>query len=239
MKTIAETNVDNKKKIFEINQIKDLNFQIKNEIDKINNINKKLTVNINYLKTIDLFQEEIKEIYIKNSNEILSAEIELKNELNTLRAKYNYLNTKIKEDEKEINVLNNKLEKVKNILLNENFYKKYIDSDNIINETSENKEISLFNRSNSNGFDSKRNECKFLEESIDRKVKNIPLKSIINHENNFINMNIDINFDLKKKKKKIYSIEKKNFEKIHIGIKNKQLNKFNNAGLINEENFKF
>jgi hypothetical protein len=143
MKTIAETNVDNKKKIFEINQIKDLNFQIKNEIDKINNINKKLTVNINYLKTIDLFQEEIKEIYVKNSNEILSAEIELKNELNTLRAKYNYLNTKIKEDEKEINVLNNKLEKVKNILLNENFYKKYIDSDNIINETSENKEISL------------------------------------------------------------------------------------------------
>ena len=206
MKTIAETNVDNKKKIFEINQIKDLNFQIKNEIDKINNINKKLTVNINYLKTIDLFQEEIKEIYIKNSNEILSAEIELKNELNTLRSKYNYLNTKIKEDEKEINVLNNKLEKVKNILLNENFYKKYIDSDNIINETSENKEISLFNKSNSNGFDSKRNECKFLEESIDRKVKNIPLKSIINNENNFINMNIDINFDLNNTKKKIYLI---------------------------------
>ena len=107
MKTIAETNVDNKKKIFEINQIKDLNFQIKNEIDKINNINKKLTVNINYLKTIDLFQEEIKEIYVKNSNEILSAEIELKNELNTLRAKYNYLNTKIKEDEKEINEIIN------------------------------------------------------------------------------------------------------------------------------------
>ena len=211
MKTIAETNVDNKKKIFEINQIKDLNFQIKNEIDKINNINKKLTVNINYLKTIDLFQEEIKEIYVKNSNEILSAEIELKNELNTLRSKYNYLNTKIKEDEKEINVLNNKLEKVKNILLNENFYKKYIDSDNIINETSENKEISLFNKSNSNGFDSKRNECKFLEESIDRKIKNIPLKSIINNENNFINMNIDINFDLNNKKKKIYSIEKKKF----------------------------
>ena len=202
MKTIAETNVDNKKKIFEINQIKDLNFQIKNEIDKINNINKKLTVNINYLKTIDLFQEEIKEIYVKNSNEILSAEIELKNELNTLRSKYNYLNTKIKEDEKEINVLNNKLEKVKNILLNENFYKKYIDSDNIINETSENKEISLFNKSNSNGFDSKRNECKFLEESIDRKIKNIPLKSIINNENNFINMNIYINFDLNNKKRK-------------------------------------
>ena len=211
MKTIAETNVDNKKKIFEINQIKDLNFQIKNEIDKINNINKKLTVNINYLKTIDLFQEEIKEIYVKNSNEILSAEIELKNELNTLRAKYNYLNTKIKEDEKEINVLNNKLEKVKNILLNENFYKKYIDSDNIINETSENKEISLFNKSNSNGFDSKRNECKFLEESIDRKVKNIPLKSIINNENNFINMNIDINFDLNNKKKKNIFNRKKEF----------------------------
>ncbi len=219
MKTIIEKNEDNEIKIFEIKQIKDLNFKIKYEIEKIKNINKKIQEHINFLNNIDYFQEEIKEIYCKNSNEISEAKTELKNELNDLRKKYNFLNTKIKEDEKETNELKSKLENVKSILLNGNFYKKYIDSDNVIDEASENKEISQFNISNNNVLDSKRNESKFLEDSIEKKEKNVFLKSILNNENKQLNMNINFNINFNNTKKKISLIEKKNFQKVNVGFK--------------------
>ena len=112
MKTIIVKNGDNDNKLFEMNQIKDLNFKIKYEIDKINSINKKLKEHINFLKTIDFFQEESKETYCKSSNVNSQAETELKYELNALREKYNFLNTKIKEEEKEENELKNKLDKI-------------------------------------------------------------------------------------------------------------------------------
>lgn len=219
MKTIIEKNEDNEIKIFEIKQLKDLNFKIKYEIEKIKNINKKIQEHINFLNNIDYFQEEIKEIYCKNSNEISEAKTELKNELNDLRKKYNFLNTKIKEDEKETNELKSKLENVKSILLNGNFYKKYIDSDNVIDEASENKEISQFNISNNNVLDSKRNESKFLEDSIEKKEKNVFLKSILNNENKQLNMNINFNINFNNTKKKISLIEKKNFQKVNVGFK--------------------
>jgi hypothetical protein len=219
MKTIIEKNEDNEIKIFEIKQIKDLNFKIKYEIEKIKNINKKIQEHINFLNNIDYFQEEIKEIYCKNSNEISEAKTELKNELNDLRKKYNFLNTKIKEEEKETNELKSKLENVKSILLNGNFYKKYIDSDNVIDEASENKEISQFNISNNNVLDSKRNESKFLEDSIEKKEKNVFLKSILNNENKQLNMNINFNINFNNTKKKISLIEKKNFQKVNVGFK--------------------
>ena len=218
MKTIIEKNEDNEIKIFEIKQLKDLNFKIKYEIEKIKNINKKIQEHINFLNNIDYFQEEIKEIYCKNSNEISEAKTELKNELNDLRKKYNFLNTKIKEDEKETNELKSKLENVKSILLNGNFYKKYIDSDNVIDEASENKEISQFNISNNNVLDSKRNESKFLEDSIEKKEKNVFLKSILNNENKQLNMNINFNINFNNTKKKISLIEKKNFQKVNVGF---------------------
>ena len=219
MKTIIEKNEDNEIKIFEIKQIKDLNFKIKYEIEKIKNINKKIQEHINFLNNIDYFQEEIKEIYCKNSNEISEAKTELKNELNDLRKKYNFLNTKIKEDEKETNELKSKLENVKSILLNGNFYKKYIDSDNVIDEASENKEISQFNISNNNVLDSKRNESKFLEDSIEKKEKNVFLKSILNNENKQLNLNINFNINFNNTKKKMSLIEKKNFQKVNVGFK--------------------
>ena len=218
MKTIIEKNEDNEIKIFEIKQIKDLNFKIKYEIEKIKNINKKIQEHINFLNNIDYFQEEIKEIYCKNSNEISEAKTELKNELNDLRKKYNFLNTKIKEEEKETNELKSKLENVKSILLNGNFYKKYIDSDNVIDEASENKEISQFNISNNN-LDSKRNESKFLEDSIEKKEKNVFLKSILNNENKQLNLNINFNINFNNTKKKMSLIEKKNFQKVNVGFK--------------------
>lgn len=219
MKTIIEKNEDNEIKIFEIKQLKDLNFKIKYEIEKIKNINKKIQEHINFLNNIDYFQEEIKEIYCKNSNEISEAKTELKNELNDLRKKYNFLNTKIKEDEKETNELKSKLENVKSILLNGNFYKKYIDSDNVIDEASENKEISQFNISNNNVLDSKRNESKFLEDSIEKKEKNVFLKSILNNENKQLNLNINFNINFNNTKKKMSLIEKKNFQKVNVGFK--------------------
>ena len=204
MKTIIEKKGDNENKLFEMNQIKDLNFKIKNEIDKINSMNKKLKEHIHFLKTIDFFQEETKETYCKSSNVISQAETELKNELNALRTKYHFLNIKIKEEEKEENELKNKLEKIKTILLNGNFHKKYIDTDNVIDEASENKEISLFNISNINGLDSKRNESKFLEDNIEKKEKNLFLQSIINKENKNLNLNINVNINLNNAKNKNY-----------------------------------
>ncbi len=219
MKTIIEKKGDNENKLFEMNQIKDLNFKIKNEIDKINSMNKKLKEHIHFLKTIDFFQEETKETYCKSSNVISQAETELKNELNALRTKYHFLNTKIKEEEKETNELKSKLENVKSILLNGNFYKKYIDSDNVIDEASENKEISQFNISNNNVLDSKRNESKFLEDSIEKKEKNVFLKSILNNENKQLNLNINFNINFNNTKKKMSLIEKKNFQKVNVGFK--------------------
>ena len=219
MKTIIEKNEDNEIKIFEIEQIKDLNFKIKYEIEKIKNINKKIQEHIIFLNNIDYFQEETKEIYCKNSNEISEAKTELKNELNDLRKKYNFLNKKIKEDEKETNELKSKLENVKSILLNGNFYKKYIDSDNVIDEASENKEISQFNISNNNVLDSKRNESKFLDDSIEKKEKKVFLKSIVNNENKQLNLNINFNINFNNTKKKMSLIEKKNFQKVNVGFK--------------------
>ena len=53
-------------KISEIDQIKDMNFLVKNKIEEMNNMIRTAEKTINELKQIDFFQEDKREIYYLN-----------------------------------------------------------------------------------------------------------------------------------------------------------------------------
>ncbi len=145
-------------KINEIEEIKNLNFTIKNEIEKVNYINSQIKEEINFIKKIDEYiEEEINEIYCHNKNEISIAQNELKFQLQSLKNKYNEILFRVNIKEKEINGLNSDIDKIKNILLNEKFDKKYIDTENIIEEESSENYSSFFRN---NSYDSKVNDSK-------------------------------------------------------------------------------
>ena len=122
---------------------------------KIDDLKTKIKEDIYLLKKIDYFQEETKEMVCKNKKEISLAEKHLKLKLENLQEKYNLIYNKNEEKEEEINELNVQLEKIKNILLYNKFDKKYIDTEMIIEEVSENKSYSSFFFNNSNRNDSK------------------------------------------------------------------------------------
>ena len=106
---------------------------------KIDDLKTKIKEDIYLLKKIDYFQEETKEMVCKNKKEISLAEKHLKLKLENLQEKYNLIYNKNERKEEEINELNSQLERLKNILLNDKFDKKYIDTEMIIEEVSENK----------------------------------------------------------------------------------------------------
>lgn len=200
-------------KINEIEEIKNLNFTIKNEINKINYINSQIKEEINFIKKIDDFiDDEINEIYCHNRNEISIAQNELKFELQSLENKYNQILFRVIQKEKEINGLNSDIEKIKNILLNEKFDKKYIDTDNVIEEEASENYSSFFRN---NSFDSKMNNSK------DNCYKNLNYTYIPNtpmrlNDNSF---NFKFNLNIIKPQRKL-SNQVKRFKKHELHILN-------------------
>ena len=164
---------------------------------KIDDLKTKIKEDIYLLKKIDYFQEETKEMICKNKKEI---------SLINLKKKYNIIYDKNERKEEEINELNSQLERLKNILLNDKFDKKYIDTEMIIEEVSENK-------SNYSSFfinNSLRNDSKNFDESY--KEKNLSphvLKNKIKFNENIKNPERKIsNKERKYKKMEINSIPK-------------------------------
>ena len=173
---------------------------------KIDDLKTKIKEDIYLLKKIDYFQEETKEMICKNKKEIAIAEKELKIKLINLKKKYNIIYDKNERKEEEINELNSQLERLKNILLNDKFDKKYIDTEMIIEEVSENK-------SNYSSFfinNSLRNDSKNFDESY--KEKNLSphvLKNKIKFNENIKNPERQLsNKERKYKKMEINSIPK-------------------------------
>ena len=145
-------------KINELEEVKNLNFTIKNEINKINYINSQKKEEINFLKKIDEFiDEDTNEIYCHNKNDISIAQNELKLKLQSLKNKYNLILYRVNIKEKEINEINSDIKRIKDILSDQKFDKKYIDTENIIEEVSA-ENYSSFLRNNS--YDSKVNNSK-------------------------------------------------------------------------------
>ena len=192
IKITEEINVKNKKKESENEQLKNLNFTIKNEINKIDDLIIKIKEDTYILQKIHLFQEENKEIYCKNSNEIALAENQLRFKKEILKRKYNKILSITKEKENEINELKEEIERIKQIGTNHNFHKKYIDTENIIEEVSENNNYSSF-------FNSKKNDSKNKEDSSYKDNKN-KIKNIKRNSDNYLNMNINVNINVNNEK---------------------------------------
>ena len=168
---------------------------------KIDDLKTKIKEDIYLLKKIDYFQEETKEMICKNKKEIAIAEKELKIKLINLKKKYNIIYDKNERKEEEINELNSQLERLKNILLNDKFDKKYIDTEMIIEEVSENK-------SNYSSFfinNSLRNDSKNFDESY--KEKNVTPHVVKNK--------IKFNENIKNPERKLSNKERK-YKKIEI-----------------------
>ena len=168
---------------------------------KIDDLKTKIKEDIYLLKKIDYFQEETKEMICKNKKEIAIAEKELKIKLINLKKKYNIIYDKNERKEEEINELNSQLERLKNILLNDKFDKKYIDTEMIIEEVSENK-------SNYSSFfinNSLRNDSKNFDESY--KEKNLSPHVLKNK--------IKFNENIKNPERKLSNKERK-YKKIEI-----------------------
>ena len=227
------TNFDNnsKDKINEIEQLNNLNFTIKNEITKIDDINKKIKEDIYLLKKIDYFQEETKEMICKNKKEISLAENYLKLQLENLQEEYNRIYNINEEKEEEIDELNSQLDKIRSILLNEKFDKKYIDTEMIIEEVSENNYSSFFiNNSN-------RNDSKNFDDSYKEKNNTPHIKKIIKYSDN-LNMNINLNINLRNPVRKLSSQESKkknDFNTIPKPIKYRAKSSNSLGNLINKK----
>jgi hypothetical protein len=127
----------------------------------------------------------------KNKKEISLAEKHLKLKLENLQEKYNLIYNKNEEKEEEINELNVQLEKIKNILLYNKFDKKYIDTEMIIEEVSENKSYSSFFFNNSN-----RNDSKNFDDSYKEKITTPHKKNKIKISDNSLKMNINLNINV-------------------------------------------
>ena len=208
---------------FEIKQLQKLNFISENEIKKIKFYINYTKEKINELKKIDFVIEDEKDIILSSKNEINIVETQLNMKLLELRKKLNILKSQEEDFKKKIEFANKKINEGKDILNNVNNNKKYINPSEIIDEDKNEdftKSISNFTNSLSlnntkhyylNSLDSNekysvkskmhnRNliflDSFILNKQNDNKSENIVKK--INIDNHHLNMNIDLNLNLKK-----------------------------------------
>jgi hypothetical protein len=208
---------------FEIKQLQKLNFISENEIKKIKFYINYTKEKINELKKIDFVIEDEKDIILSSKNEINIVETQLNMKLLELRKKLNILKSQEEDFKKKIEFANKKINEGKDILNNVNNNKKYINPSEIIDEDKNEdftKSISNFTNSLSlnntkhyylNSLDSNekysvkskmhtRNliflDSFILNKENDNKSENIVKK--INIDNHHLNMNIDLNLNLKK-----------------------------------------
>jgi len=215
-------------KISEKNQLKLLNFQIENEIEKTKFLTEQKAQIIGYITSIPFFFETNKEIFCNNNYETITKITELLNEMiRRVRKEFiDVVKAKMKQ-ELEINGITVQINYIKDNIEDYKLKgcKKYIESEDIIQEDSKEYVKSIFtNQSKRNslssinniryvkkksGINSKNKDIIIKKERI---IKNKTLnnnifftnkinKSILNdinnkNVNNYLNMNINVNINL-------------------------------------------
>ena len=203
--------------LYERNQLEMLNFQIKNEIEKTEFLigqNKEI---ISYIKSIPFYFEENKLIFCNNNYEnYKNISLFFMNILRNIRKKFiNIVKEKMKKDT-EIKILSDQINYIKENIdeFDENGYKKYIDSDEIIQEESkectrsnnQSKRNSLSSMHNKKLLKRFSNASSFGSLCLYKKKDKLNNKNLIyineindNRVNNYLNMNINVNINLNNK----------------------------------------
>ena len=149
-----------------------------------------------------MIQEEKKDIILTSKNEIDIIEDELKNKVNELKIKLNELELIEREDKNELEIMSDKIKQFNNIFLNGKFYKKYIDTEQIIEEDKNEENSKSFinylktqeENNNTNGNIENNN---LFSNIITPKKKYSQNNNPINLKPNLnFNMNINVNINL-------------------------------------------
>ena len=190
-----------------------LNFLTENEIKKIDSFLKRVKDKINELKKIELIQEDKKEINLNTNKDITRIQNELTIKLSELKEKFSHLKYIEEQDKNELDFLNKKLKKYNEIFKYGKYDKKYIDTEQIIEEDKyEEYSKSNCNATNSiNRYNNKtQDEIISYENNEDSDKNNFFSYSLSNRRNQFnqnckvinlkhnfnVNMNINVNLNL-------------------------------------------
>lgn len=201
----------------EKNQLEILNFQIQNEIEKTEFLIGQKKEIISYIKSIPFYFEENKEIFCNNNYEnYKNISLFFMDILRNIRNKFiNIVKEKMKKGIK-IKSISDQINYIKENIdeYDENGYKKYIDTDEIIQEESkeytksnnQSKRNSISSMHNKNLLKRFSNASSFGSLSLYKKKDKLNNKNIIYiHEindariNNYLNMNINVNINLNNK----------------------------------------
>ena len=201
----------------EKNQLEILNFQIQNEIEKTELLIGQKKEIISYIKSIPFYFEENKEIFCNNNYEnYKNISLFFMDIIRNIRNKFiNIVKEKMKKDIK-IKSISDQINYIKENIdeYDENGYKKYIDTDEIIQEESkeytksnnQSKRNSISSMHNKNLLKRFSNASSFGSLSLYKKKDKLNNKNIIYiHEindariNNYLNMNINVNINLNNK----------------------------------------
>ena len=165
-----------------------------NEIKKIESYIKRIKDKLLEYKKAEIIQEEKKDIYLTSNNDIFIIENELNMKIIELKEKLDELKLIENQNEEEKAFLLNKIKKYCNILANGKFDKKYIDTEDIIEED----KYEDITKSFSNSFINKTQENNISYDDgntpslIHKKNKE---KNILQLNQNF-NFNINVNINL-------------------------------------------
>lgn len=201
----------------EKNQLEILNFQIQNEIEKTEFLIGQKKEIISYIKSIPFYFEENKEIFCNNNYEnYKNISLFFMDILRNIRNKFiNIVKEKMKKDIK-IKSISDQINYIKENIdeYDENGYKKYIDTDEIIQEESkeytksnnQSKRNSISSMHNKNLLKRFSNASSFGSLSLYKKKDKLNNKNIIYINeindariNNYLNMNINVNINLNNK----------------------------------------
>lgn len=211
----------------ELEQLENLNFSIQNEIQKIDYLSNKTKDRIYFLKRIEFFQEETREYFITNNKDIIDIEKYLKNELIRLKQHDKELKEKIKMDNNELIELQFKIDRYKTICQNQKFDKKYISTDDVIEEelTQTNQISYVINSKDNQDNHKENNEINSIPKGLRKRSKSSNSFDKIFENNECINK-ID-NKILKQNRR--FSVN--NINKKRISLPKTQLNKSKSINL--------
>ena len=198
-----EKNLINNEKNYEIESLSNFNFSIFFDILCLNN---KIKIIKNQIKNFKYFK--INENLIENLNEIKNFDNELKIIEKDLNQELKDLKEFSEFQKIEINETIMKLNKMKEIIKKGTFRKKYINSEEIIDEEIENyfkssnnfkinsnvyeDTVNVINTSENNNFDFKEEENEIVENLENgEKIRNLNINKLVN-----LNMNINVNINV-------------------------------------------
>ena len=197
---------------------------------------------ISEFKQADFIREEDKDIFISSKDEIHKIEEELSVKLVLLKKKLEDLTIKEIKDLKEIETLNIKIKKFKNIFIYGKYDKKYIDTEAVIEEDKNeySKSISIKDIKqikNSDNFNNQNNEEDFSQIPYNRNIKrNKTHLESYNYLENFNKNNnskgLDFNINLNYRS---HSILENDNESINNESNNISSNNFNSIDDDNNE----